>query len=151
MKQDLGPLGVIDLLTDSELRQSLGHHFSAQVREWYRGVDYLGFYGTGPATQILVPGPDSGYCWSLKQVSAQLSAGSGALSVYPGENTNVAPLGIGTIVTNGANFEAWLTWTSNVAVLKDQRSLTLWAGGTTLINNWRVLVKQVPQEQQGKL
>jgi hypothetical protein len=150
MKQDLGPLGVIDLLTDSELRQSLGHHFSAQVREWYRGVDYLGFYGQGPVTQVLVAGPDSGYCWSLKQVSVQLSA-AGTLSVYPGEVTTVAPLGVGASVTNGSNFEVWLTWTSNVVVLKDQRSLTLWAGGTVNILSWRVLVKQVPQEQQGKL
>jgi hypothetical protein len=150
MKQDLGPLGSADFLTQQELHDSLGHHFSAQVREWYRGVDYLGFYGAGPATLVTVPGPDSGYVWSIKLASAQLSA-AGALSVYPGDATNVAPFGTATAIAQGTQFEAMFTWTSNVVVLKDQRNLTLWAGGTTTINSWRVLVKQVPAEMQAKL
>ena len=149
MKQDLGPLGNVDMLTASELREELGHRFSTFIREWYRGEDYLSFFGTPNTTTVTIPGPDSGYVWSLKLAAAQLSA-AGALSVYPGEVTTVAPLGIASSVVNGGNNEAFITWTSNVVVLKDQRSLTLFAGSQTILS-YRVNVKQVPAEMQGKL
>ena len=150
MKQDLGPLGMIDMLTDKELRESLGHHFSAEIREWYRGVDYLGFAGQGNGTGTFsIPGPDSGYCWSIKLVSAQLSA-AGTLSVYPGDSNTVPPFGSSATVANGANFEAFITFTSNVVVLKDQRNITLFSGAGNILA-YRLLVKQVPNEMQGKL
>lgn len=259
MKQDLGPLGQIDLLTDPELRESLGHHFTQQVREWYRGIDYLGFAGVGNGTGVItIPGPNQGYTWDLKLVSVQLAA-AGQVSAYPGDNTNVAPLhtattstfsgspttangtftaagngsaslpvnsaitgftiswgavstantvtitvtntvtgqtltyaaalavgqnnafsvsypsgGIpaalgqqitvtvtgntnspaGTIVVTGApvvssDFDVVLRWSSEQAVIKDGRNITLSA--TQVINSWRLMVKQVPTEMQGKL
>jgi hypothetical protein len=149
MKQDLGPLGMIDMLTDKELRESLGHHFSAEIREWYRGVDYLGFAGVGNSNTVTVAGPDSGYCWSLKLVSAQLAV-AGELSVYPGDSVAVAPFGNTASAVNGTANEAVLTFTSNVVVLKDQRNLTLSCAAGNILG-WRLLVKQVPNEMQGKL
>jgi hypothetical protein len=100
-KQDMGPLGRVDLLTKDELSESLGHHFSAHLREKYRGIDYLGFAGPGNGTnQITLPGPDSGYAWSYKLISAQLAASS---SLQQPINSNlgsvVNPVGAGNICT----------------------------------------------------
>jgi hypothetical protein len=147
-KQDFGPLGVVDLLTDNELRATMGHHFDHMLRDWYRGLDFMGFAGVGNGTGTLtIPGADSGYSWSLKLLAAQLSA-SGNLSVYPSDGTNVAP--IGTVASLGTNNDCVIRWGSNQAVLKDQRNITLFAGAATIIN-WRLLVLQVPTEMQGKL
>jgi hypothetical protein len=149
MKQSLGPLGEIDMLTDHELRESLGHHFSAQIREWYKGIDYLGFAGVGNGTGTLtLPGPNQGYTWSVKLVSVQLAA-AGILSVYPADNVNVAPIGVIASTVNGANNDAILTWSSNQVIFKDGRNLTLFSAQTIL--NYRVLVVQTPTEMQGKL
>ena len=149
-KQDMGPLGVIDLLTDKELRESMGHQFSHMVRDFYRGVDYLGFAGQGQGTSIVnVQGPASGYAWSLKLAAVQLST-SGALSVYPDERVNVAPLGTAISVANGGTNEAVITWTSNVVVVKDQRIITFLSNAATILS-WRLMVKQVPTEMQAKL
>lgn len=153
MKQDLGPLGQIDFLTDKELRETLGHHFSTTLRELYRGVDYLGFTGSGNASsQFVIPGPAQGYTWTLKLASAQLSA-TGTLSVYPGDQITVPPIGIAAALPQNnftTAFEAVVTWSSNQAVIKDGRAVTLFVAGA-VIANWRLLVKQVPTEMQGKL
>jgi hypothetical protein len=77
MKQDLGPLGMIDFLTDSELRQSLGHHFDAVVRDWVRGIKLIRLpimYGAsnGSGAQVspvFMPGPQSGYIWDVKRIT----------------------------------------------------------------------------------
>ena len=273
-KQDLGPLGHVDLLTNHELHETMGHHIDHAVKDWYRGLDFLVFAGPGNGTNtITLPGPDSGYAWSFKGISAQLAtpadtvapvgyyaqgqatnpaagtviaqltgipagyyylsatlqftgtptasdflnvylqqtggnapyiqsgitvgtvytygpvlwylsgyvqakntilgtAGynvslsaqpeigaigpSGAvlgapsvLSVYPSDNTNVAPVGVATAVPNNGNNDAVITWSGNQVVLKDSRNLTLMS--SAVINNWRMAVLQVPTEMQGKL
>ena len=147
-KQDFGPLGVVDLLTNNELKETMGHNFDHMLRDWYRGLDFMGFAGTGNGTGTLtIPGSDSGYTWSIKLVAAQLSA-SGTLSVYPSDATNVAPIGV--VSSLGANNDCVIRWGSNQAVLKDQRNITLFAGAANIIN-YRLLVLQVPTEMQGKL
>jgi hypothetical protein len=82
MKQYIKAGGAIDLLTKSELDDSMGHHFNAAIRDLLRGVDYLQYSGNGNGTGTFsVPyAPESGYSWSLKLVSVQLSA-AGVLSV----------------------------------------------------------------------
>lgn len=148
-KQDMGPLGTVDLLTNKELSETMGHHFDHAIRDWYRGLDYLQFAGNGNGTNtITLPGSDSGYTWSYKLISAQLAA-AGVLSIYPSDNVNVACVGTTTALTNGTNFDAVQTWSGNQVVLKDSRNLTLFA--SQIILNWRILVLQVPTEMQGKL
>lgn len=149
MKQDLGPLGSVDLLTHSELKETMGHSLSAQVREWYRGIDYLGFAGQGNGTgQISVPGPAQGYAWDVRLVAVQLSA-AGTLSIYPGDTNGVAPVGVAASVANGTANEVVYQWSSESNVMKDGRNITLVSASVIL--TWRVLVKQVPTEMQGKL
>jgi hypothetical protein len=149
VKQNMGPLGDIDLLTDSELRASLGHHFDHVIRDWYRGIDYIGVAGVGNGTNtITIPGSDQGYTWSVKLISAQL-ASAGELSAYPGDTSAVAPIGTTMSIANGANNDAVLTYSSNQVVLKDGRNITLL--GSAVILNWRIMVEQVPTEMQGKL
>lgn len=149
MKQDLGPLGVVNMFTDDELRETLGHHFSALERSWYRGIDYMAVAGQGNGTgQITLPIAEQGYTWNIKVVSAQLSA-AGNLSVYPADGINVAPIGVVAAVANGANFDAVLTFSGDQIVLKDGRNLTLFSSVNIL--NYRIMAKQVPTERQGKL
>jgi hypothetical protein len=148
-KQDMGPLGSVDLLTNKELHDTMGHHLDHYLLEKYRGIDYMGLAGPGNGTNtITLPGPDMGYAWSYKLISAQL-AGAGVLSAYPSDNTNVAPVGVATAVVNGANTDAVIQFSTNAFVLKDGRNITLLA--TQVIQNWRIMVEQVPVEMQGKL
>lgn len=151
MRQDMGPLGQIDFLTDPELRESLGHAISHQVRDWLRGLDFLQFTGIGNGTGLLTlpVAPDSGYTWSVKLISAQLNA-AGNLSIYPGDINTIAPIGAVTAISNGAaTFDCIFRWGSNQCVIKDQRNITIAATATIL--NWRIMVLQVPTEMQGKL
>jgi hypothetical protein len=149
MKQDLGPLGQIDMLTSKELSDTMGHHFDHAIRDWYRGLDFLQFAGGGNGTNTLtLPGGDQGYTWSYKLVSCQLAA-AGVLSIYPSDNTNVACIGTTTALANNANFDAVMTWSGNQVVLKDGRNLTLYS--SQIILNWRIMVLAVPTEMQGKL
>ena len=149
MKQDLGPLGSVNLLTDDELRETMGHHLNAIVRNWYRGIDYVGVAGNGNGTGLItLPTAEQGYTWDIKLVSAQLSA-AGALSVYASDNNNTAPVGCGLSVVNGTANEVVLRWSSEQLVLKDGRNITL-ASAVTIVN-YRILAKQVPTEMQGKL
>lgn len=149
-KQDLGPLGVVDLLTGSELKEAMGHNVSHQIREWYRGVDYMGAAGPGNGTGLITINPiDQGYTWSVRLVSVQLSA-AGTLSVYPGDTNTVAPVGSQVAIANGGLFEVVYQWSSSTLVLKDGRNVTLYCGAANILN-WRIMAKQVPTEMQGKL
>jgi hypothetical protein len=148
-KNDFGPLGTVDILTSSELKDTLGHQMSHTIREWFRGIDYTGTAGPGNGTGLIqIPAAEQGYTWSVRLVSAQLSA-AGSLSVYPGDATNSAPVGVMASVPNGTLNEVVIQWASEALVIKDGRTLTLVSAVTIL--NWRVLAKQVPTEMQGKL
>lgn len=148
-KNDFGPLGTVDILTSSELKDTLGHQMSHTIREWFRGIDYTGAAGPGNGTgTVQVPCAEQGYTWDIKLVAAQLSA-AGSLSIYPGDSLSVAPVGVVASVANGTLNECVFRWSSEQLVIKDGRTLTLFSAVTIL--NWRVLAKQVPTEMQGKL
>jgi hypothetical protein len=149
-KNDFGPLGTVDILTSGELRETLGHQMSHTIREWFRGIDYVGAAGPGNGTGLIsIPASEQGYTWSIRLVGAQLAA-PGALSVYPGETSGfVAPVGVVQSVANGSLNECVVMWSSEALVIKDGRVITLLSSQTIL--NWRILAKQVPTEMQGKL
>lgn len=149
MKQDVR--NGLDVLTKAELSEAMGHHFDKGIRDIYRGVDYLSFTGNanGANTFTIPDSPESGYSWSLKLVSAQLSA-SGQMSVYLGENNNYAPVGSIFAANNGSLYEAIATWSSEQIVIKDGRVITLYCASANILT-WRINVKQVPTEMQGKL
>jgi hypothetical protein len=151
MKQNIRAGGAIDLLTKQELSEAMGHQFDQAIRDFYRGVDYLSFTGTGNGTgQFTLPdSPQAGYVWSVKLISAQLSA-SGQLSMYLSENTQSPPIASIFSATNGTLFESIATWSSEQLVIKDGRVITLFCS-TANILNWQLRVKQVPAEMQAKL
>jgi hypothetical protein len=151
MRQEIRAGGALDILTKSELDLSMGHHFDAAIRDLLRGVDFVSFSGQGNGTgTFTIPyNAESGYTWSVKLVSAQLSA-AGELSIYPASSNTVAPLKTVAAVANGTLFEAVATWGSNQAVLKDGRQITLYSA-TAVINNYLLMAEQVPTEMQGKL
>ena len=145
-RQYLRPNSPIDILTADELKEAMGHSVDNTIRGLLRGVDYLTFQGNNNANTIALPGPESGYCWSLKMASVQLS-GAGQFCVYLSENTGTPP--IASIASDPAN-QAIATWSANQVVIKDSRVI-LFSCTAATINTWMLRVKQVPTEMQGKL
>ena len=144
--------GYLDILTKDELKESLGHDINQEIRELYKGVDYLSFTGSagGAVGSFTIPyAPEAGYCWSLKLVSVQL-AGISSVAYYIGTNPiGGAAIGV-TTSSGGPNNDYPITFTSNVVVLKDGQQITV-ATNTTAINYYHMRVKQVPTVMQGKL
>lgn len=71
MKQDLGPLGTADLLTQKELNESMGHHFDLLIQRFYRADKYmrlplvLGIAAAGSLNIASTVGPRQGYAWDI--------------------------------------------------------------------------------------
>jgi hypothetical protein len=151
MKQNLQPGGQLDMLTKDELSDAMGHKFDVFLRDLYRGIDFMELTGNNPTAlnPVSVALMESGYTWSLRMVSVQTTAAC-QVSVYPSENINVAPIATFATVANGTNFDGVYLWSSEAAVYKDQRSMTLLCSTGNVIN-FRFKGKQVPTEMQGKL
>lgn len=140
-------LAPLDVLTRLELEAELSKGAELAERARVRGIDYMEFNGNGQgAATVSIQGPESGYAWSLKIVSAVVSQACTFL-LYMGDNTITAP--IGKVQTSGADV-AIVTFTSNIAIVRDARYLTLTvsAGG---IAAYKLIAKQVPDEMVGKL
>jgi|ERR1700683_1378852 len=112
MRQEIKAGGALDLLTKGELDDSMGHHFNAAIRDLLRGVDYLQFAGiAGGVNTFSIPyTPESGYSWSLKLVTAQLSTPTVSSPSVPAtgvaaENPNAFPVNV-VINANGATISA---------------------------------------------
>lgn len=153
-------LAPIDLLTRLELEQTLDSRFDAFTRDFYRGKFFTEENGNAQGTAtVTIPGPDSGYAWSIKTISINVLGTAQALVVvWLGDNTLTAPIGVQTTAgfafstanTNNAIF----TFTSNVIIVKDQRPITVaafLAGSAAQIGQWKVIAQQVPTEMEGKL
>jgi hypothetical protein len=150
--QRLAAGGYLDLLTKQELKETMGHSLDDAIVKWYRGVDYLTFVGNAtpnsPSTGIYtIPWvPEQGYAWAVKIVAFTMSS-SAQTAVYQGTDITQAP-----VAFPGFNATAVATFSSNQLVIKDGSPITLFAaGGSSTILNWRLHVKQVPTEMQGKL
>jgi hypothetical protein len=151
MRQELRAGGVLDLLTKSELDESMGHHFDSVIRSWLRGEDYLSFVASGLGLQTInIPGPESGYTWSIKLLSINTNIAGQVVDVYAGSNTGLPPVGE---LTTSTSDNAVFTWSSNQLVIKDSAGITvtIGGGGGNVINGYHLRVKQVPTEMQGKL
>lgn len=144
-------LAPIDILTRMDLEQAQRKNLDAYWYELYRGVSYQEYntvvQPAGLTAQL--PGPDSGYTWSLKMLSAVLSA-AGNLAVFLGDNTNTAPVGGGASVTMGGLNVVNVQFGSNCTIVQDQRVITLLAV-TGNIQQVKLIYKQVPSEMVGKL
>jgi hypothetical protein len=151
MRQQVMPNGFLEIPSKQELSEAVGHHFSDFIRDFYRGVDYIEIQGnaSGSSTFTTVSIGDSGYAWSVRLISVQCSAAA-QISVYPGENTNVAPIATEATTLNGSNNEAVFWFSNESAVYKDQRVFTILASAGNILT-YRIKAKQVPVEMQGKL
>jgi hypothetical protein len=152
-RQQIIPGEYLDIPSQKEMSDAVGHNFDNFIRDLYRGVDYVQFWEYAPAgTTTSLTLPDimpQGYAWSFKLISVQLSA-AGTFAVYPAENANVPSMGVSNpSVSVGGNNEAIIYWSSNQAVLKDQRRITIVSTAGNILA-WRVLALQVPTEMQGK-
>lgn len=143
-------LAPIDVLTRLDLESVMNSKMDSFIRDWFRGETFVEVNGNAPSpftgTSFPIAGPDSGYSWSLKTLSVVISAAA-TVTVYFGDNVNTAPIATQTLTAAGA---AVFTWTSNVAVIKDQRFLTVnLSAGTP--SAYKLTAKQVPTEMEGKL
>ena len=126
--------------------ESLSKGFEQAERARVRGIDYMEINdNANSATSYTFPGPDSGYAWSIKIASAVLSAAA-TLNVYAGSSTT-APIGSVTLAGAGP---AIITWTSNIAIVRDGRQILLVATAGS-IGAVKLIAKQVPNEMIGKL
>lgn len=143
-------LAPIDVLTRLEMEEVTHKELSNAVRMHYLGVDYREINGNGDGAAIVsIPGPESGYAWSLK-IAAITTLAADIFSVYLGENAIVtAPIGNTATVACVGGFCGIVTYTSNIAVVKDGRSITL--ATVNGIQEYKILAKQVPAEMVGKL
>src|SRR3984957_7924549 len=108
MKQHLhSHLAPIDVLTRVELEETMTSKMDTYIRDLYRGVSYHEENGNGDgALKIAIQGPESGYAWSVKIVSAQMTAIAGTVPSQPAvpastvaqQNTNNFPV---TVVISG--------------------------------------------------
>lgn len=70
-KQQLGAIGSIDMLTAPELREELGHHFSALTRQFYRADKFMRIPlvvatpSAGAVSFTSTVGPYEGYAWDI--------------------------------------------------------------------------------------
>jgi hypothetical protein len=152
MKQRLhAAMAPIDVLTREELEASMTTQMNAMVRDIYRGVGYHETNGSGDgAATVIIPGPESGFAWSVKIVSALLTVSTDTLTVFLGDSTTTAPIASIVPVTGfGGLFYAIGTFTSNTVVLKDARSITLASNSGIL--QYKVIAKQAPAEMVAKL
>lgn len=100
-RQYLRPNGPIDLLTKSELTESLGHHFDELTRERVRGIKVMRMpitrqtasvasFTLGANAEAQAPGPEQGYIWRI----TRLMVASGSLAdvakyvLYVGSDTS---------------------------------------------------------------
>lgn len=159
MKQDLGPLGMIDLLTDRELKETLGHHFDSVVRDWVRGIKYIrlpllaGFAdGSGNlalGVSMTTNAPNQGYAWSVKRLAVS------------GLTAGVTPDVVNVFRGGDSNNPVWQLNGNNFAYTFGKLDLVLLAGenlfltGASLASTSRITLTgdciEVPQEMLGKL
>lgn len=125
-------LAPIDVLTRLEMETVLHKGMENFFHQEYLGVSYREFNdNANNVSQYAVDvSPDSGYAWSLKMVSAILSA-AGSLAAFLGDNTLTAPIGGGATAVMGGLNVVNITFTSNVVVMSDQRAITLLASGNS--------------------
>lgn len=143
-------LAPVDILTRLEMEQIQRKSMDDFFHQQALGVSYKEYNDNADGVaQYSVNGPDSGYAWSLKIVSAVLSA-AGDLAIFLGDNTLTAPVGGGSSVLMGNLNVVTVTFTSNVVIVQDQRPITLLAH-TGTIGAVKIIAKQVPAEMVAKL
>jgi len=118
VKQNISGLGDLDILTQRELKEALGHQFDSLIREWYRGTKYVGYRGSlqTPSGTVQIPGPESGYFWSLKLIAVQF-AGAFTTALNSGAtNGKVTGPTAGQIIDATANLTGTYTVTVTVYI-----------------------------------
>lgn len=167
MKQNIAGYE-IDVATREEaqkdLYESMGHHFSLQIREMYRGIKALKLpvvaaQATGAALTLPLTGgaepvqcgPESGYFWRVQRVTVTSSGvDAGAVSLYAGSDP----------ANTSGQFLVDNTLKVGQAYYPGNRGLYLWPGEQLYVaivsvaaNTYRLtgLAVEVPSEMQGKL
>jgi hypothetical protein len=141
--------GVLDTPSMAELRAE----FDLRDRQRGRGIKMIRASSIGPSpaasTLMLPSGPDAGYIWSLRLLSAQL-ASSGTLLAYI---TSSAPATGATpqrAVYNGASAITQVTtFPSAACMLYPGEGIYLNAGQN--ISSWFMAGWEVPSEMEWKL
>jgi len=170
VKQQLGGIGVLDVLTKSELEEALGHKIDNVLRDMYRGEKLMRIpisrMQAAAATLTLpsgiggteVPGPEQGYIWRIQRIMVAsnsltdtakyiLYTGSDPTATDPVHVIEQGPGGTGFTVGNAfrpGNKSEWIFPGEGV-----------YAGitGATVSNTYVMtgIVTEVPAEMIGKI
>jgi len=134
----------VDLLTKGELDQSL----SEAQASWHAraaGTDFITRTQIGvDESSLQLPGPESGWAWSVKMVSAALSAAA-VLSVWWDAQMTLPAAPPAASATSGV-----ISWGSDSLVLKPGRALYA-STSTGTITSVLVAAWQIPAERLGLL
>lgn len=136
-----------------EIGQVVKGTWEAKEREAARTVKWLDFVGTGldpiaqtPQANYLIPGPDSGWAWSVKVVGVSIAA-AGTVAVYKASSSKqrTRPLGV-AVATAGpsSTFLAVFTFSSNAGFL--QHDQQIWLESTQNITTWYIGVEEAMSE-----
>lgn len=155
MEVELRAGAKVDLLSQKELDHSLGRAHDAEIRELARGVKFVRTTGTPQINQPSVLGPEVGYAWSLKLVSAVLSSSS-VFNVYFGDQATIGTAGnIARNLIGRSSVAATLhlvSWSSSQMILFGGENITLDAEtSNSLVNSYMITAHQVPAEMIWKI
>lgn len=143
----------VDLATRTEMRADLEdvtRSFEME-RELVRarGVKWMRVAVSDPAapTKETIPGPETGYIWKLRRISAVLSAAD-SVSAYIGDGTGPRLIAFTPSVSGQT---AYVLTFGPEEILIGGESLYLTTSGTGHFSTYYVSAWQVPEEMQWKL
>ena len=142
--------GFIDTPSMAELHD----YFSTRDREKYRGVKHIRVSGLGAspaATALMIPnGPESGYIWSLRILSAQLAT-AGTLLAYITSSSPATGATPQRLVFNGSTSGTSQVTTFPSAACMLYPGEGIYLSGSQNISAWFLAGWEVPAEMEGKL
>lgn len=170
MKQQLGGIGVLDVLTKSELEDALGHKIDGILRDMYRGVKLMRIPISRVTATVVtftlpsgiggteVPGPEQGHIWRIQRIVVASSSltDTAKYILYTGSDPTATdlthvieqgPTGTGFTVGNAfrpGNKSEWIFPGEQVYA-----AIT----GATVGNSYAMtgIVTEVPAEMIGKI
>lgn len=150
LERHLGPIAAkLD-----DLPASIRSATDLSIREMARGVKYVRYVYAQPGVPIsaILPGPDPGFAWDLRMVSAVLT-GSDSVAVYVGDTGSTGRL-IGYAAAPGAapaQNLAVIGFASHQAIINAGESLFVQTSGAFRFSYVSTAAIQVPAEMLGKV
>lgn len=143
----------INIPDQHEIGQVVKGTWEAHEREAARTVKWIDQVGTGfdpiagtAQNNYLIPGPDSGWAWSVKVIGVSIAA-AGTVVVYKTSSAKLRtrPIGVAASVAGPSSVNlAVFTFSSNAGFL--QHDQQIWIESTQNITTWYMGVEEAMSE-----